>query len=303
MIYQKEKIAERLKDERTAKGLTQQELAVRLKYSKPTIIEWERGNGQNRIPNMDTLLELCDLYNCEVGYLLCEYDTKFRRNATIQEETGLSEEAIEALRKMNKSIPPLFNLAFKENPDRMKRMYAPRFIIALLSFLLTDGVDKLNMVAERLVSSNTERIVFNAHSDIEKAILKNAYKNATDGMNLEDPYGHNFTDAEDRFRGYIWSQFLDNDELCESIKNESPMTIISIDDHSNPDDIHYGEEPTVNYLKDAPNEYIAEELPLILEGLFYTMFEISQEKRMMTDFLNSTNLYEAVKDFNETLME
>ena len=99
MIYSKELIAERLKEERRNYGRTQMELAKELNYSKPTIIEWERGNGENRIPDMKTLLELCNKYNCEVGYLLGEYDTRFRENATIHEETGLTEEAINILKK------------------------------------------------------------------------------------------------------------------------------------------------------------------------------------------------------------
>ena len=37
---------------------------------------------------------MCDLFGCEIGYLLCDYDCKTRTATDIQKETGLSEAAI-----------------------------------------------------------------------------------------------------------------------------------------------------------------------------------------------------------------
>lgn len=64
-------------------------------YSRKTIASWEKGNP---IPPLDALIKMCEIFDCELGYLLCEHDTKTRAAADIQNETGLNEAAIDILR-------------------------------------------------------------------------------------------------------------------------------------------------------------------------------------------------------------
>lgn len=61
-----------------------------------TISSWENGKT---LPELKYLLRMCDLFDCELGYLLCEFDTKTRAATDIQKETGLSEKAITILKK------------------------------------------------------------------------------------------------------------------------------------------------------------------------------------------------------------
>ena len=44
-------------------------------------------------------MRLAEIYGCDIGYLLGEYDCKYRKNADINAETGLNEAAIERLRR------------------------------------------------------------------------------------------------------------------------------------------------------------------------------------------------------------
>lgn len=60
-----------------------------------TVSSWESGNT---VPPLKTILKLCELYDCELGYLVGEYDCKWRTTADIKRETGLSEAAVEFLR-------------------------------------------------------------------------------------------------------------------------------------------------------------------------------------------------------------
>lgn len=99
MLYQKELIAARLASERKRNGYTQEELAETNIASKPTIVNWEKSDGKNRIPTLEQLLELCELYDCEVGYILGEYDTRTRAATDIFAETGLTEETVTKLQK------------------------------------------------------------------------------------------------------------------------------------------------------------------------------------------------------------
>lgn len=93
----REAIASRIRSERKALNKTQEEFAEIIGYSKPTIISWERKDGMNRIPDIDQLITLASVFDCEVGYLLCEYDAKTRNATDICQETGLSAEAVNAL--------------------------------------------------------------------------------------------------------------------------------------------------------------------------------------------------------------
>ena len=104
MKYDKIKIANRIKSERAALDLTQQELAEKLYYSIPTVSRWERPNGNNSIPNNEQLARLSELFNCTIPYLLGEIDTRTQERADINAVTGLSREAIDKLSEYKSMI-------------------------------------------------------------------------------------------------------------------------------------------------------------------------------------------------------
>lgn len=112
----KEKIAHRLRTERenkihtfedtscdwygqTVHGLTQDQLAYEIGSTRQTVGTWEKENGKNKIPSLDQIITLCEFYDCDYGYLLCEYDSRKHEIADIQEQTGLTEKSIDILRK------------------------------------------------------------------------------------------------------------------------------------------------------------------------------------------------------------
>lgn len=96
--YDWNKIGQRIKKARELAGLSQGELGEKISYGYQMIGKWERGETR---PSLDSLFSLCDVFNCEIGYLLCEYDSKKREFADIQAVTGLSERAIEILSDFN----------------------------------------------------------------------------------------------------------------------------------------------------------------------------------------------------------
>ena len=88
-------IGERIRTERKKLDLTQDGLAEKIDIgSRQTIAQWENGVA---LPPLSKLLCMCDLFGCEIGYLLCDYDCKTRTATDIQKETGLSEAAIKEL--------------------------------------------------------------------------------------------------------------------------------------------------------------------------------------------------------------
>lgn len=101
-MYCNKKIGERIKTERKAQGYkTQGTFAKAMglsEYSRQTVAHWEDGTV---LPSLKELLEMCNLFDCELGYLLCEHDCKTRENTDIHKVTGLSENAIIVLKKIN----------------------------------------------------------------------------------------------------------------------------------------------------------------------------------------------------------
>ena len=101
-------IGARIKKCRKASGFKAQEkFAEKMNLSfksRTSIGNWEIGKSQ---PNLHQLLELCEIFDCEVGYLLCEHEGKTKEETDVQEVTGLSKESMERL-KVTKHIEPKY---------------------------------------------------------------------------------------------------------------------------------------------------------------------------------------------------
>lgn len=81
--------------EREHNKMSQDKLGSLIGTTRQTISKWEKGIGGEITLNM--LLRLCDIFQCEMGYILCEYDCKTRELTDICESTNLPENAASAL--------------------------------------------------------------------------------------------------------------------------------------------------------------------------------------------------------------
>lgn len=61
------KFAERLKDLREESNLTQYELSKQVGISTACISRWEKGL---RVPNIDSIIILCQFFSCSSDYLI-----------------------------------------------------------------------------------------------------------------------------------------------------------------------------------------------------------------------------------------
>lgn len=92
------KIGGRIKEERDKLGLTQKEFLTKIyksEQSTKSLSSWEKGD---HIPDLDSIALMAELFNCDIGYLLCDYDERNRDTADIVKVTGLSEPAANRLR-------------------------------------------------------------------------------------------------------------------------------------------------------------------------------------------------------------
>lgn len=92
-----QEVGARIKKCRKDLGFTQKQLLEKC-YLSPdsvkTIRCWESGK---RLPDMDTLARMCDIFDCDFGYLTGDFPTKRRETSEAAEVTGLSTTAIERL--------------------------------------------------------------------------------------------------------------------------------------------------------------------------------------------------------------
>lgn len=84
----------RLKERRKAVGMTQQQLADRMGVILKTEQNWEQGIVS---PSLTTVIQLCDILDCSIDYLVGRIDQRTIEINDIHEKTGLSEEAIHNL--------------------------------------------------------------------------------------------------------------------------------------------------------------------------------------------------------------
>ena len=149
--YNWAKIGNRIHDERLKLNLSQRELIARMRnrdagMGRAILLDLEKGEYgkderfttgilsdlENSVPvkglAIRQLTALCDIFDCDIGYLLCEYDEKTWGKHEVAKYTGLSEQAIDALH------------ALQQNGDRFIR------VLPFINQLLSDSktIEKLS---------------------------------------------------------------------------------------------------------------------------------------------------------------
>jgi len=110
MQYSRKETAHRIEKERYALGYSKLKLAELLFVDRNTITAWERCDDKGRFPPLDSLLMMCELFNCELGYLLGEHECKTREATDIRAVTGLSEIALTELTNHHEASDALSRL-------------------------------------------------------------------------------------------------------------------------------------------------------------------------------------------------
>ena len=107
-----------------------------------TLSAWENGKANIELGD---LIKLCELFNCEVGYLLCEYDTPYRVQSDISEQTQLSTKAIENIMKSRDNHKKLFG----NGKNSLDELLSSDDFIAML-----ESVEAYRMLKSRNVDKN-----------------------------------------------------------------------------------------------------------------------------------------------------
>jgi len=98
-MYTSEAIGKLIRSEREKRNWTQKKLGEKLSVTGKQVSNYEQGI---LTPPADMLIKLCEVYNCELGYLLGEddYSQGTRIQTAICNATGLTTETIDVIQKI-----------------------------------------------------------------------------------------------------------------------------------------------------------------------------------------------------------
>lgn len=122
------KVGRRIEELRLESNLSVENFCTEIGISsRSTYYNWVKGKSE---PEPHYLYVMCNLFDCDMGYLLCEpeyTDKRSRRNTDIYNVTGLSDRAIQNIKKMRGRK----NL-FGEKNNRLNLLLENKDIIPLI---------------------------------------------------------------------------------------------------------------------------------------------------------------------------
>lgn len=158
-----------LRNLRKQHGYTQEKLSELLGIGREKIVIWEKGG---RSPDLNELLKICDIFDCDLDYLVGRIEQPTHSLQDISDITGLSIKSIEQLQEWNnersyehglyirsdvdylnnilESFPDLLCridnvLTNKEYPDRYRKVLCMRVALKLWNHITDQDSDLIEM--------------------------------------------------------------------------------------------------------------------------------------------------------------
>lgn len=176
MTYNTEKIGKVILEKRTNLKLSQVELGKKVGIVGKQISNYEKGKS---IPPIDVMLKLCDVLQCELGYLLGEpdYSEGTKLETAITETTGLNKDSLINIRKITGTEKSCLSFGYESDSYQsiLNSLFSsPQFInfIECLHDLDTAVSDSKNVFTELENTIGKERLdeafaFFNSTTDYE----------------------------------------------------------------------------------------------------------------------------------------
>lgn len=251
------------------KKLTQDGLAEMLHISRETVNSWANGRV---LPSLDDLFKMCEIFECDLGHLLGEYEEKTRIAADIHSETGLSESAIQKLRSLDKtsdndlSLSPAVNVA-QDKLDLRQYTQPDLFIPQLISYMITSK--SFEGLINRICTQNKALWEYSTLHDVEKEIITHAYNIA---LRRVGAAADNIQLLQSEYCKVLREYMIKN---CDDIQNKHP----------------------VKFAPGAFETIYADKLC----SLFHLARMASEQTEEMIAFLNSKDFFNIVGEFMEPI--
>lgn len=160
MKYNEEHIGKMIKTEREKNGMKQKDLADLIHVTNKQISNYERGI---LLPPLDKLLDICQVFDCELGYLLGEegYENKTKLMTAVSNSTGLTMDALQSILNLVTD-----RLSFDSYRKILNRLFTAPLLEAFL--------DDLSVVDNVIV--DYESVYKKLEKKYDKELLKKAWK-------------------------------------------------------------------------------------------------------------------------------
>lgn len=89
---------DKLRELRKEKRYTQEKLCELLEISRDTLSKWENGS---RYPDLKELCKICDIFECDIDYLVGKIEKRTHELQNVCDVTGLSIESVMLLKEWN----------------------------------------------------------------------------------------------------------------------------------------------------------------------------------------------------------
>lgn len=195
---------------RTEKGLTQEELANSLHIGRDSIVQWETGK---RLPAIDKAIILADSFDVSVDYILNRTACRSVENDYIQKQLGLSDKAINALKRFHRSD----SAAKKELMDTLKQGQQPTkhpiYFLPIINFILSSKHFEKFVERFRNLTNDTYQVPI-IHDGKKFKVMPSYISDSADflyfGCNPDNPADNIPMKIDSDFRREISSKLLQN---------------------------------------------------------------------------------------------
>ena len=250
MKHSPEKIGMIIKRERNKKNLSQAKLGKFLGVTGKQISNYENEDpNKNTLPPLDILLNMCDLFECDLGYLIGEdgYSQKTKKLTIAANETGFTEESLQQIRTVMGFPNTSKSFLFEEEADAFKRINnsfisSPKFITLIEelknlddiyrerhSFIgeynkkksaLISQLDKMDPIKAEFIKIQTPPIMVESFSPEEEKIWESltdeevSIIHKLDALDTDEYKNHSIFERDLKYQRYIIQEtmaFLLND--------------------------------------------------------------------------------------------
>lgn len=159
MKYKPEEIGKLIRAERKKNNLSQEELGEELKITGKQISNYEHGKP---MPPMEVLLKICEIFDCELGYILGEkdYSQGTKLKTIISDEIGLNIKAINAIIKLTGTERECINWGYESEKYRrlLNVVFTSKGFLNFMETLaeLDDSYQKKEQEQEILIQLSNE---------------------------------------------------------------------------------------------------------------------------------------------------
>lgn len=136
MNYSSEKIGKVIRLERSKLHFSQETLGSKIGVKGKQISNYESGITT---PPIDILFALCKVFNCELGYLLCEetYSSGTQINTYIEQSLGINSSSIESIRHITGNNKDCLSFGYHSSEYRkiINKMFSSSMFSSLFESL------------------------------------------------------------------------------------------------------------------------------------------------------------------------